>query len=160
MDEQLDIFEYMKTTDPFKRFRGNCHCCYWGSSEDTCQWRKSKFMGCENKSKWAPSPTNIPRLCGNCKYSNQFEYQLKPEYEEDARRHNGYSRKGADDPLEEPNIYCDRDDGSVNRRSPYRDLWQEGFGIGHWDRQHEWDTCDAWELDKDFFGRYSDLKEE
>lgn len=159
MNEQINLFDYIQTIDPFKCFRGDCHYCYWGSNEETCQWTKSKYLGCVNKDKWAPSPTNIPKLCGNCAYSNQFEYMLKPEYEEDARKHNGYSRRGADDPVEEPNIYCDRTDGSINRKSPYRDLWEEGFGIGHWHRQHEWDTCDGWKLDKEFFGNYPDLKE-
>ena len=59
-----------------------------------------------------------------------------------------YDAKAFSDPVEEPNIYCTRDDGSVNRQQPFREFYSQHFGACLWDRQHEWDTCDAWEKDR------------
>ena len=94
-----------------------------------------------------PSEYIIPGMCANCRYSNQFEYETKPEYADELKKHNGYTTRAANDPVEEPNIYCDHKDGSLNRRTEYKDCEEPGFGIGHWHKQHEWDTCDRWRPD-------------
>lgn len=96
-------------------------------------------------------------MCGNCKWANQFEYEIKPEYEDSVKKHNGYTKQSAEDPLEEPNIYCTHRDGSLNRRTAYKDIEQAGFGVGHWNRQHEWDTCDRWELDQGGYRNFDRL---
>ena len=167
MDDQMTIFDYCKQMRTPEYYEHKCEFCYWGSDESTCQWstlsgrQHISYFACVDHSKWQPSISDIPRLCGNCKHCNQFEYQTKPEYEEEERRHNGYSRRAADDPLEEPNIYCTRPGGSVNRTRPYLKYCEHGFGVGHWHRQHEWDTCDGWELDREWYGKmYEKLKEE
>ena len=79
-------------------------------------------------SHWLPDGTKIPGLCGCCKHGNCFEYE--------GESHN---------PIEEPNIYCEHDDGSLNRYCPYEKYKQERFGVGTWHRQHEYDTCERWE---------------
>ena len=158
--KQLDIFDFLPKAMPKYGDRG-CHVCsWWNKKEDRCQWETYKFErknnevikypDCAQLHSFEPSTSIIPRMCGNCIYSNDFEYQTKEEYLEDEKKHNGYSRKAADDPVEEPNIYCTHPEGSLNRRTDYKDCEEEGFGIGHWNRQHEWDTCDRWKLDKEF----------
>lgn len=72
---------------------------------------------------------------------NMFEY--KSEYE---------GVKGFHNPIEEPNIYCTHEEGSLNRRTAYKDREQKGFGCNTYDRQHEFDTCDRWELGHGFGG--------
>lgn len=157
MDEQMTIFDFCQTVRRFEDYVGDCKYCGRyreepRSGQPGCAWAHEKaYLACHNKSQWQPNERAIPQLCGNCKYGNQFEYQTKPEYLEEEKRHNGYLRRAADDPVEEPNIYCTRTGGSVNRRAPFEKSTEPGFGIGHWDRQHEWDTCDAWELDTEFF---------
>ena len=73
---------------------------------------------------------------------NCFHYQTKPEY-----KGKEGSAKAFADPIEEPNIYCMAPDGSVNRVYPYKAFYVQGFGACHWDQQHEWDSCDAWQRD-------------
>lgn len=157
--EIKDAGQKIDQEDCFKQYIGKCEYCDWGKDESTCHWfvgNKGSYKSCDEKhSKWKPSSFKIPRLCGNCKYSNNFHYELKPEYWEDAKKNNGYSQKGADDPVEDNATYCTRredhdDAGGVNRKSPYAEFTERGFGVGYWHRQKEWDTCDAWELDREF----------
>ena len=144
-----------KKMENFADYIGQCKYCMWygygmydpishkrrlGTEGRACQWEGYGFMGCKDRSKWKPGEYAIPRLCSNCTWANQFCYQSKPEYKED-------SLKAFHDPVEEPNIYCTHEDGSVNRQSPYKSFWTKGFGCNTWDRQHEWDTCDAWASD-------------
>lgn len=137
---------------------GKCKYCMWygyglysqygnkrkeGTEEYNCQWEmKRPGTRCKNHDFWKPSTHTIPKLCGNCKHSNCFHYQKKEQYEE-------YDAKAFSDPVEEPNIYCTRDDGSVNRQQPFKEFYSQHFGACLFDRQHEWDTCDAWEKDRD-----------
>lgn len=119
----------------FAGYVGKCEFCDWGTDERTCQWSvknesRYSYKHCENGSFWKPDALSIPKLCGSCKYANSFVYEGEDIYH----------------PIEEPNIYCTREDGSVNRQRPFINFCQEGFGVGYWHRQHEWDTCDAWEL--------------
>lgn len=139
----------------FEDYIGVCKFCMWygygmydpighkrrpGTEHLMCQWTEGKNPYCKNKSFWKPGDYQIPRLCSNCAWANQFCYQSKPEYKDN-------SLKAFHDPVEEPNIYCTHEDGSVNRWSPYKDFWEKHFGCNTWDRQHEWDTCDAWRSD-------------
>lgn len=107
-----------------------------------CQWeaKKTGSFRCTNRDMWKPGEYSIPGLCSNCAHSNCFCYQKKPEYTERDRR-------AFSDPVEEPNIYCTREGGSVNRREVFRKFWEDKFGACKWDRQHEWDNCDAWRSD-------------
>ena len=139
----------------FSDYVGKCEYCMWygyglyepighkrrkGTEGLNCQWEKGKFLSCKNKDFWKPGEYVIPKLCANCHWSNCFHYQKKPEYKE-------HSREAFRDPVEEPSIYCTHEGGSVNRREVFRDFWEHGFGPCRWDRQHEWDTCDAWRSD-------------
>ena len=168
MTGQMTIFDYMaeeteQETEPirpvvsdpgdFEQYIGKCEFCMWygyglrnekPTDGHHCQWeephRHAPFV-CKNRSKWKPGDYYIPGLCSNCTYSNCFHYQEKEEYK---------GKRGVmafRDPVEEPNIYCTRDEGSLNRREVYRDFWEHGFGACKWDRQHEWDTCDGWRSD-------------
>ena len=134
--EQID-FSKIKC---FADYVGKCEFCGWqrnNCDKTTCQWscqnpdKRNTYYRCDNGSFWQPESHSIPGLCGACKYSNSFVYEGEDIYH----------------PIEEPNIYCEREDGSVNRQRPFINFCQEGFGVGYWHRQHEWDTCDAWELD-------------
>ena len=156
MEGQISLFDLAPDLEPkpqtFEDYIGQCKYCMWygygmydpighkrrpGTEGRACQWEGDGFMGCKDRSKWKPGDRAIPRLCSNCAHSNCFVYQTKPEYKEN-------DIKAFEDPLEEPNIYCTHEDGSVNRQSPYKDFWEKHFGCNTWDRQHEWDTCDAW----------------
>ena len=159
IEGQLSLFDMAPELEPqpqtFEEYIGICKFCMWygyglyepyghkrrpGTEGQMCQWTEGKNPYCVNKSFWKPGEYAIPRLCSNCTWANQSCYQSKPEYKED-------SLKAFHDPVEEPNIYCTHEDGSVNRRSPYKDFWENHFGCNTWDRQHEWDTCDAWASD-------------
>ena len=144
-----------KKMETFADYIGKCEYCMWygyglyepyghkrkkGTEGQNCQWTEGKNPYCVNKSFWKPSTYTIPKLCGNCRHSNCFHYQRKPQYKENDIR-------GFSDPVEEPNIYCTREDGSVNRQQPFLAFYSNHFGACLWDRQHEWDTCDAWERD-------------
>lgn len=145
--------------DDFKEYIGKCEYCMWygyglydslggkrkkGTEGLNCQWETSRYKSikpsCINKSFWLPGDRAIPKLCSNCYWSNCFCYKQKPEYKEN-------SRSAFKDPVEEPNIYCTREGGSVNRREVFREFWSHGFGACKWDRQHEWDTCEGWRED-------------
>jgi len=170
MDGQINLFDYIQETAKIEYGHRGCRsCCWYREKEGRCQWaisqdgRKAKrvdyqYPFCDGYGSFQPSEYKVPRMCANCKWSNSFEYEIKPEYEEYDRKHNNYSRQSADDPLEEPNIYCTHRDGSLNRRTEYKDIEQEGFGVGHWHRQHEWDTCDRWELEKGDYRDFSELE--
>lgn len=169
MDEQISINDFLREQGPIEYGERSCRACEWFRSEPgRCYWAiqrdkpnrpKNEFFypSCDDgDSHFEPSEYKVPRMCSNCKWGNQFEYETKPEYEEDLKRHNGYTKKAANDPLETPNIYCDHPEGSLNRRTEYKDREWANFGIGHWHRQHEWDTCDRWELER---GDYRDFSE-
>lgn len=139
----------------FSDYVGKCEYCMWhgyglystftgerkkSTEQYNCQWEMARYglePWCIDKSYWKPSCKTIPRLCGNCEYANEFCYQCKPQYKE-------HSRAAIQDPVEEPNIYCTREGGSVNRRQVFREFWSTSFGERKWCRQHEWDTCDGW----------------
>ena len=155
-DGQMTIDNLAEEVKPIEYGSRGCKACHWmGWMNKTgeCHWNDPywvKYNGVKTYPScgyFMPYEAVVPRMCSNCKYSNQFEYETKPEYAEELKKHNGYTRKAADDPLEGPNIYCDHPDGSLNRRTAYKDLEWPGFGVGHWHRQHEWDTCDRWEED-------------
>lgn len=171
IEGQLDVFDLLgedpkEEPEPqtFADYVGRCEYCMWygyglynwkgdrikGTERYMCQWEfrggGTKVFACIDRSKWKPSTYTIPRLCGNCAESNCFHYQKKPQYEK-------YDAKAFHDPVEEPNIYCTREEGSVNRQQPYRDKYEVHFGACLWDRQHEWDTCDAWVPDPDIIRR-------
>lgn len=160
-----DCFDNLYTDPKLKNqkkieygFRG-CRACRWfQEKEQRCLWaiyasRPGKpqknyiYPGCDGDNHFYPSAYAIPGMCENCKYSNQFHFQYKNKYKEEREKHNGYSREGTADPIEEPNIYCTHREGSLNRRTEYKDCEWEGFGTCHWDRQHEFDTCDRWDPD-------------
>ena len=136
-----------------EQYVGKCEYCMWyrynldkkerEEGRLNCMWERDKVKAfrCINHSRWKPGEYSIPGLCANCAWSNMFHYQEKEEYK--GKKH-AYAHR---DPVEEPNIYCTRCGGSVNRRQVYRDFWETGFGSCRWDRQHEWDTCDAWRED-------------
>lgn len=165
MEQYKTMKELRKQTkqipQTFTDYIGKCEYCMWygyglydnmtrkrkpGTEGQMCQWETDKFAGfkCTKRSKWKPSIYAIPKLCGNCRHSNCFHYQTKPEY-----KGKEGSAKAFADLVEEPNIYCTREDGSVNRQQPYLAYYSQHFGACLWDRQHEWDTCDAWERDRD-----------
>ena len=144
MEGQITLDDYMRDTAPVEYGDKGCRCCWWFVNNE-CHWKSYKhikittYPECE---RFEPSPYKVPKMCASCEYSNQFVYKIKPEYQESVSRHNGYTEQAACDPVEEPNIYCTCSEGSLNRRTEYKDFEWSGFGIGHWDRQHEWDTCD------------------
>lgn len=163
MDEQISINDFLREQEPIKYGERSCRACFWWRSEPgRCYWAISRdrpnkprkdffYPSCEDGgSHFEPSEYKIPKMCGNCKYCNEFVYQKKPEYAEELKQHNGYTRRAADDPVEEPNIYCTHPEGSLNRRTEYKDREWPGFGIGHYHRQHQWDTCDRWKLADDY----------
>ena len=149
---QITMEEYYWTLQPPKYGDRGCTLCWWyDRKKQCCQWDDIEYFSktvhtypsCEH---FEPSERCVPGMCASCKYSNRFKYEIKEEYI--PRLKNGYSRESADDPLEEPNIYCTHPDGSLNRHTAYKDLEWPGFGVGHWDRQHEWDTCERYKEDK------------
>lgn len=164
MGDQVTIFDFVPAAYGDK----GCKVCQW-NRDGRCFWAIIKdrpgkpsvdftFPECDGGCSFMPNEYKIPRMCANCKHSNQFVYETKPEYEKDLEKHNGYTDKAANDPVEEPDIYCTHHDGSLNRRTEYKDFESAGFGIGHWHRQHEWDTCDRWELETSGYVDYRELK--
>ena len=166
-DGQLTLEGLAEEVKPIEYGSRGCKVCHWhnkstgpgrGRITQGCYWNEAYWVKNDGVKayptcgQFEPDERKVPGMCANCKWSNQFEYQDKPEYAEELKKHNGYTRRSADDPLEEPNIYCTHPDGSLNRRTAYKDREQEGFGVGHWHRQHEWDTCDRWQEDR---GPYS-----
>ena len=161
---QISIFDIL----PAKYGDKNCGVCGW-NRDGRCQWAIFKdkpgkpiinysYPECGGYCSFMPSEYMVPRMCANCEYGNQFHYETKPEYEKSLERHNGYTLEAANDPLEEPDIYCTHKEGSLNRRTEYKECEQAGFGIGHWHRQHEWDTCDRWKLSTGPYMNYSELR--
>lgn len=157
---QMDLSDLIEEAKPqtWEEYIGKCRYCMWygyglydhfgkrraDAGPYACQWETTKRgikPYCLHKSFWKPDIRTIPKLCGNCTHSNCFHYQTKPEYKEN-------SAKAFSDPVEEPNIYCTRDEGSVNRSAPFEQFTSKSFGACKWDRQHEWDTCDAWQSDR------------
>lgn len=147
--------EPQKVPETFADYVGRCEYCMWGKDEASCHWsvnctdkhHKSIIQECdENHSFWKPDSWKIPKLCGNCRHSNNFVCKCEKEEVDQY----GVVRRDLDKPIEEPNIYCTRHDGSINRSRPYEVYCTPGFGVGHWHRQREWDTCDGWELDTQF----------
>ena len=150
MDGQLSLFDIDYSNSEFKQYIGKCEYCMWGDDEKTCIWSFTNedsysYKQCHSRNLWRPDELKIPRLCGSCKYANCFRYESKPEYKD--------SVKAAYDPVETPNIYCIKKGGSVNRSQPFLEYYTHNFGVGHWDRQHELDTCDAYEI-KDIWEKY------
>ena len=160
--EEKDPLKDREPPKCFKDYIGRCEYCMWGESEETCDYSeknpKAYYTGefaCKNKEKWKPSSWRIPRLCSNCEHSNPFVYQIKPEY---APKNGRYNKMAAEDPVEEPNIYCTKWMGSVNRSKPFQEFENPGFGVGRYHQQHEWDTCDAWEPDEQMRKREKENK--
>ncbi|MBR3163801.1 hypothetical protein IKF15_00620 [Candidatus Saccharibacteria bacterium] len=170
IEGQISLDDLMKQTEtPRYGFRGCAGCtwyrldkdgnrrCYWAITKDRAYRPKADYIypHCDDNSPhFEPCAYKVPRMCGNCKYCNQFVYENKEEYG------TAYTRAAADDPKETPNIYCTHPQGSLNRRTAYKDLEWAGFGVGHYDRQHEWDTCDRWELDQGGYRTFSFTKEQ
>ena len=145
----------------------SCAACIWITKDKTCKWAETehwrnrnkpmpvyKYPHCDGFGSFEPSNYKVPQMCANCKWSSQFHYEKKPEYIEYEARTGKRHRDEFRDPLEEPNIYCTHPEGSLNRRTAYKDVEWPEFGVGHWDRQHEWDTCDRWEIER---GTYIDF---
>lgn len=138
-EEVQKVKEEVRELKCFADYIGKCDFCYWqrnNCDKFTCDWSyqnndKYSYKQCYDGSFWLPEALSIPKLCGSCKFANMF-------------CHGG---EDINHPVEEPNIYCTRDEGSLNRQKPYDFYCQQGFGVGTWHRQHEWDSCDAWELD-------------
>ena len=143
MYEQLTLDMFMNTEKPVTYGDRGCHVCqWWNKKEKDCVWHleynsTEAFPDC----KFMPADYRGLHMCANCAQANCFIFEDKPE-------HNGDYKASMYDPLEEPNIYCDHPEGSLNRRTAYKDLEEPNFGVGHWHRQHEWDTCDRWEADE------------
>ena len=127
-EEVREVKEKVQEPKCFEDYIGRCEYCEFENLKFGCVFRDSKYNPCENGSHWKPNGCKIPGLCGNCKYGNLFEYDGE-----------------ANHPIEEPNIYCEHEDGSLNRYSPYERFKTERFGLGTWHRQHEYDTCERWE---------------
>lgn len=147
MDEQITIEMYMATQRPPEYGERGCQVCAWWDHFDIkgCFWNEDYWIKSGHKKqeypecKFMPSSNKIQKMCDNCKYCNCFVYEEKPE-------HKGkHDSKAINDPVDEPNIYCDHPEGSLNRHTAYKDLEQHKFGVGLYHRQHEWDTCDRWE---------------
>ena len=168
MDEQISINDFLREQEPIKYGERSCRACWWYRSEEgRCKWaidtdRPNKpeknfyYPSCQyGDSGFEPDEYKVPRMCANCKWANQFHYEKKDEYKKEGAP-GGYSSKAMYDPVEEPNIYCTHPEGSLNRRTEYKDREWPNFGVGRWHRQHEWDTCDRWELER---GDYRDFSE-
>ena len=136
----------------------SCAACVWRTKDHKCKWaeyerRPTKpepiyeYPNCDGYGHFMPCQYKVPAMCASCRWGNCFHYETKPEYIEYTKRTGKQSRDEFRDPLEEPNIYCTHPEGSLNRRTAYKDIEWPGFGACHWDRQHEWDTCDRWEPD-------------
>lgn len=152
-DGQMDISDFL----PVEYGTISCKVCHWMRyGHDQCHWRDKHYHESikpedpEHCEHFMPSEYLVPGMCASCKYSSSFEYEVKEEYI--PRMKNGYSRESADDPIEDENIYCTHPEGSLNRRCSYTKYQWPGFGIGHWHRQHEYDTCDRYRKDKEFYG--------
>ena len=150
MDKQITIDEWMASQkkEPEYGDRG-CRVCIWyNSKKNECQWNDVYWLqdGFMTKQiypvcKFLPDDKKGLSMCANCRHSNSFIFEDKPEHKD-----NHY--KSMYDPLEEANIYCDHPEGSLNRHTAYKDLEEANFGVGHWHRQHEWDACDRWEAER------------
>lgn len=134
-EHEQNLRECEEKLQHFEDYIGKCDYCEFLHShfiekiaKAICPFKDSKMNPCVDGSHWLPDGTKIPGLCGCCKHGNCFEYE--------GESHN---------PIEEPNIYCEHDDGSLNRYCPYEKYKQERFGVGTWHRQHEYDTCERWE---------------
>jgi hypothetical protein len=149
---QMNLYEWLNDSKYTPEYgeRG-CHVCTWYDHTNVkgCFWNeeywqkgldigKMEYPNC----RFLPDSCKIHGTCETCKYCNQFDYEIKPEYEKNLR-------KAIYDPVDEPNIYCTHKDGSLNRHTAYKDCEQYKFGVGLYHRQHEWDTCDRWEKDRD-----------
>lgn len=144
-DGQISIFEYMGTKPEYGD-RG-CKVCGW-NIDGKCKWEKSKVYGSTfPKCLFEPSSRKVPRMCANCDYSNCFKYDIKEKYKDAVKRNGGYLRDAAEDPEETPDIYCTHPEGSLNRRTAYKDIGRHQ-GIGTYDGMHEFDTCDRWKPDR------------
>lgn len=151
MNEQITLDMYMASKrDPEYGERG-CQVCEWWNHDNRtkgCTWNDPYWNrnGIDHQEypdcRFMPDSYKIKGMCGNCRHCNNFVFEDKPEHKDNHKR-------SMYDPLEEPNIYCTHPQGSLNRRTAYKDLEQHNFGVGHYHRQHEWDTCDRWEESRD-----------
>ena len=161
--EQITLDMYQKTleepTKPIEYGDRGCRVCFWWNNRTDmpgCYWNDQYWLKdsfCQRQiypdCKFMPDDVKGLHMCANCEHANSFVHQHKPQYLEKINKSwNHYCRESNEDPLEEPNIYCTHPEGSLNRRTAYKDLEQKNFGVGHWNRQHEWDTCDRWELER------------
>lgn len=132
-DGQINLFDYLTDSKPVEYGDKGCKVCAWHSDKG-CKWQGSqiygdKFPDCP----FMPDETKVPRMCANCDHGCQFEYD-----------------SDGNKVIESQNIYCCHPDGSLNRHNEYKQ--QKGYGVGSWYRQHEWDTCDRWEI---YTGEYA-----
>ena len=157
MKMQLVNFE-PETAGPIEYGTRSCEACAWRSKEYGCKWAEYhrrpgreapvfKYPNCDGYGHFMPCQYKVPAMCASCRWGNCFHYETKPEYLEYQKRTGRPHKLSFRDPVEEPNIYCTHPEGSLNRRTAYKDIEWQGFGACHWDRQHEWDTCDRWEPD-------------
>lgn len=154
--EQITLDMYMASVKPPEYGARGCHVCFWHNfdpKDEGCHWN-SKVWKWKTEEQKYPDCSFMPddkyfHMCANCEHANNSVHQNKPEYAEAIKKSwNGYCKKANEDPLEEPNIYCTHPEGSLNRHTAYKDIERPNFGVGHWHRQHEWDTCDRWEKER------------
>ena len=150
MNEQITLDMYMASKRPPEYGERGCHVCGWWHHMKApgCYWNDDYYLRAGYKyceypdcGKFLPDSTKGMPMCDNCEHCNNFIFEDKPE-------NVGNHKKSMYDPLEEPNIYCNHPDGSLNRRTAYKDREQKNFGVGHYHRQHEWDICDRWEPER------------
>lgn len=128
-DGQISLMDYVLQNKSKEYGDRGCAVCSW-NTENGCQWKGSIIYGHQfPHCPFMPDEAKVPRMCANCDHGCPFEYDM-----------NGNKV------IETPNIYCTHPEGSLNRRSDYEDIKSKNFGVGSWDRQHEWDTCDRWEI--------------
>lgn len=148
MNEQITLDMYMASKRSPEYGERGCHVCEWWNHDSRtkgCFWSDpywgygvQEYPGCGH---FMPDSFKILKMCDNCEHCNCFVFKDKPE-------HIGNHEKSMNDPEDEPNIYCTHPDGSLNRHTAYKDLEQHKFGVGLYNRQHEWDTCDRWEKER------------
>lgn len=147
MDGQMNIFDFPEYLPDEKLIEGHCNTCCWANKNNKCNkliydYDKADRLKHEagNCDDWKPN-TLLFKCCHTCDYCNDFEYQG-----EDIKH-----------PVDEPNIYCTHSEGSLNRYCRWPQHVQPNFGVGLYHRQHEYDLCDRWKLDRVWKDRCKEL---